>query len=147
MGPFPSRPILGSIRGEGTSTNPSRHLRKTRENSHLSDFSKKVEEGVQPPLTLLAPPSRPHTHVPMLQPPPPLQPVLTANLVSWPPCRHRHRPRHSVPSLLPPCAVAATSLCRCRRPMPPLLPPCAVITATLGCNRCRLAPPSPSPWL
>ena len=31
MGPFPSRPILGSIRGEGTPpTNPSCHLRKER---------------------------------------------------------------------------------------------------------------------
>ena len=31
MGHFPSRPILGSIRGEGTPpTNPSRHLRKER---------------------------------------------------------------------------------------------------------------------
>ena len=32
MGPFPSWPILGSIRGEGTPpTNPSRHLRKEKE--------------------------------------------------------------------------------------------------------------------
>ena len=32
VGPFPSRPIMGSIRGEGTPppTNPSRHLKKER---------------------------------------------------------------------------------------------------------------------
>ena len=39
VGPFPSRPIMGSIRGEGTlpppPTNPSRHLRKERSFLHL----------------------------------------------------------------------------------------------------------------
>ena len=38
VGPFPSQPILGSIRGEGTPppTNPSHHLRKERSLLHLA---------------------------------------------------------------------------------------------------------------
>ena len=56
MGPFPSRPILGSIRGEGAPpTNPSRHLRKKGETSLLSDCSRKIEGDRPPPPPPLLP--------------------------------------------------------------------------------------------
>ena len=75
VGPFPSRPILGSIRGEGTPpTNPSRHLRKERSFLLSSACSRKAGEAVQPPSP---PPTRrtppllaPATRIASLPPPP-----------------------------------------------------------------------------
>ena len=71
VGPFPSRPIMGSIRGEGT---PQQILAVSWRNKGVislsSGCSRKDREGVQPP-----PPPPPHTSVP---PPPQRPPPLLA---------------------------------------------------------------------
>ena len=76
VGPFPSRPIMGSIRGEGTP--PTQTLAIIWRNkgafSLSSGCSRKIKEGDQPPPP--PPPPPPHHYVP----PPPLA------LVTGSPC-------------------------------------------------------------
>ena len=126
VGPFPSRPIMGSIRGEGT---PPQTLsviwRKKGVISLSSGCSRKAGEGVQPPPP---PPPPPHAPVPPLPPPrrpppllalakvllcchrdaavlkpPPLPPQATAAAAAFgPPCRHHlhlhlHPHHHHLP--------------------------------------------------
>ena len=119
VGPFPSRPIMGSIRGEGT---PPQTLaviwRKKGVLSLSSGCSRKAGEGVQPP----SPPPPPYAFVPPPRRPPPLLPPATVLLrchrvaavlklpppplpqaaaASGPPCRHPLLHRHPLHAPLP----------------------------------------------
>ena len=105
VGPFPSRPILGSIRGEGT---PPQTLaviwEKKRVSSISSGCSRKAGEGQPPSLPLSPPP-----HVSMSLPPPPWRPPsLLAPAMDTSPSSPRHRR---------PQAAAAAALVRA--PLPP----------------------------
>ena len=90
VGPFPSRLIIGSIRGgrDPPPTNPSHHLRKKGVSSISSGCSRKVGEGVQPPS-----PPPPHASVP----PPLLAPAIDTS----PSSPQRRRPQ-AVLALPPP---------------------------------------------
>ena len=152
MGPFPSRPILGSIRGEGTPppppppTNPSHHLKKKGVNSLSSGCLRKIEEGDLP-----SPP--PHDHVRPLRlpprPPPPLAPI------KWYYLRRRRRPCAAAlePPPPPPCATAATLLPELSPPFsfPDFPPPALPLPAPsppntpASCSPLRIKIPLPPP--
>ena len=80
VGPFLSRPTMGSIRGEGT---PPQTLaviwRKKGVFSLSSGCSRRIKEGDQPPPPPLPPP--PHHHVPLPCPAPRPPPPLA--LITW----------------------------------------------------------------
>ena len=99
----PLGPILGSKRGEGTPplTNPSRHLRKEGVFSHLSDRSRKIEEGDQ----LL-----PNAYMS------PLRPLPLPPLAAITPCRDNTAVATAT------TAATCTLCCHCLPGQPPLQP-------------------------
>ena len=109
VGPFPSQPIMGSIRGEGTPPQTLAVIWKKKEVISLSSgCSRKVGKGVQLPLLLLPPP---HDSAP---PPPRRWPPLLAPAVdSSPLSSRRRRPRLRLPPLPPldrRAAIPSTSI-------------------------------------
>ena len=100
-GPFPLSAHFGiHKRGRDPPTNPSGHLRKKGENSLLSDYTRKVEDEVQPSSPPL--PLPPHAHMPPPLPPPPLasSPIFLVLLPLSPPPPHApcHHHRHPCPA-------------------------------------------------
>ena len=138
VGPFLSRPTMGSIRGEGT---PPQTLaviwRKKGVLSLSSGCSRKIKEGDQPPPP--PPPPPPHNLVPPpcspLRPPPPL--ALVAYL---------HRAVYHPPPPLPPpqAAVAAAAGKLCHHPHP-LHGPISLPPSPSSCSHHHLALTTPPP--
>ena len=106
VGPFPSRPVMGSIRGEGS---PPQTLAVIWEKKGVSSISsgcsRKAGEGVQPP----SPPPPPPLHA-SVSPPRRLPPLLAPATGSSPPSSRRRRSQ-----------ATATSGPSCRHPLLQLL--------------------------
>ena len=134
VGPFPSRPIMGSIRGEGTPPQTLAIIWRKKGSPFISSgCSRKDKEGNQPP------PPPPHHHVPppcpppspalptgylraAFQPPPPLPPPQAAVAAAAAGSPHLHLPSPSTDHHLPPQLHLHLHLRRTSQPPFPFIP-------------------------